>query len=61
MVYYLYNIMIGLLCLNPSLTPSLQTYLSEEDFEKVFGMSIHQFRGIPKWKQNDLKKKKELF
>ena len=53
--------MIGLLCLNSSHPPSLQTYLSEEDFEKVFGMSIHQFRGIPKWKQNDLKKKKELF
>ena len=38
-----------------------QNYLTEEEFKTVFGMSFQEFRGKPKWKQNDLKKKVDLF
>merc|ERR1712032_554422 len=42
--------------------PSRQEqYLSNEDFESVFGMSPDSFSKMPKWKQQNLKKTKELF
>lgn len=39
----------------------MQVYLTEEDFKVVFGMTVHEFKGLPKWKQNDMKKKAKLF
>ena len=39
----------------------LQTYLTEEDFLEVFGISVHDYKAMPKWKQDNLKKKVDLF
>lgn len=36
-------------------------YLSAGEFQEVFGMSKDGFIGLPKWKQNTLKKKMQLF
>ena len=36
-------------------------FLSPGEFQKVFGMSMDGFLGLPKWKQNTLKKKMQLF
>ena len=57
------------LSLSPSLSPSLplslslslQTYLSEDEFVKVFGITQQEFRSLPKWKQSNAKKKVDLF
>mmetsp|Transcript_473 Transcript_473/g.1555 ORF Transcript_473/g.1555 Transcript_473/m.1555 type:complete len:351 (-) Transcript_473:20-1072(-) len=38
-----------------------EEYLSDEEFQTVFGMTPAAFRGLPKWKQSNLKKAKELF
>lgn len=38
-----------------------QAYLSEEEFQTVFEMSKEAFYQIPKWKQDLLKKKADLF
>jgi len=38
-----------------------EQYLSEEEFLSVFGISADQFAALPKWKQNKMKKAKELF
>lgn len=38
-----------------------EKYLSDSEFETVFGMSADAFSKIPKWKQQNLKKAKELF
>ncbi|KAK7278925.1 hypothetical protein RJT34_23964 [Clitoria ternatea] len=38
-----------------------EAYLSEEDFKTVFGMEKEAFYKLPKWKQDMLKKKFELF
>ena len=40
---------------------TLQKYLTEEDFLQVFGISVHDFKGMPAWKQANLKKKVDLF
>ena len=40
---------------------NLQTYLTEEDFQAVFGISVHDFKAMPVWKQANLKKKVDLF
>eukprot|EP00971_Amphidinium_carterae_P182521 3622403-Amphidinium_carterae.1 len=37
-----------------------EEYLSDEEFQTVFGMTPAAFRGLPKWKQSNLKKAKEL-
>jgi len=34
-----------------------EQYLSEEEFQEVFGMSKITFNKLPKWKQDPLKKK----
>ena len=39
----------------------VQVYLSEEEFQKVFNITVHEFKAMPKWKQNDLKKGVGLF
>ena len=39
----------------------LQTYLTEEDFLEVFGISVHDYKAMAKWKQDNLKKKVDLF
>ena len=38
-----------------------QTYLTDEEFQKVFGKTVNEFNAIPEWKQKDLKKKVDLF
>ena len=38
-----------------------QLHLTEEEFNKVFGMSIHDYRPLPQWKKNNLKKSVDLF
>ena len=45
----------------PSHTCPSKTYLTEEEFNKVLGMSVQEFRALPKWKQGNLKKKVDLF
>lgn len=39
----------------------LHEYLSDSDFQKVFGMSAADFAKLPGWKQADAKKKHKLF
>jgi len=39
----------------------LEAYLSEEDFDKLFGMSRHAYETLPNWKKPDVKKKTGLF
>uniref|UniRef100_A0A665VFR7 HP domain-containing protein n=1 Tax=Echeneis naucrates TaxID=173247 RepID=A0A665VFR7_ECHNA len=39
----------------------LQAYLSDADFENLLGTSRSDFQRLPKWRQNDLKKKAGLF
>ncbi|XP_077080033.1 dematin-like [Siphateles boraxobius] len=39
----------------------LERYLSTEEFQNVFGMSIEEFDRLSLWKRNDLKKKVSLF
>lgn len=39
----------------------MQAHLSEEDFKKVFGMSVHDYRPLPLWKKKNLKKEVDLF
>ncbi|CAH2058478.1 unnamed protein product [Thlaspi arvense] len=38
-----------------------ETYLSEEEFQSVFGMEKEAFNNLPRWKQDLLKKKYDLF
>jgi len=38
-----------------------ETYLSPEEFQNVFGMTIEEFSSLPKWKQSNAKKKVGLF
>lgn len=40
---------------------NLQMYLTDEDFLEVFGISVHDYKAMPKWKQENLKKKVGLF
>ncbi|KAI9184484.1 hypothetical protein H9P43_003537 [Blastocladiella emersonii ATCC 22665] len=42
-------------------TTHLETYLSDADFVATFGMPRDAFGALPKWKQQDLKKKAGLF
>lgn len=38
-----------------------QMYLTEEEFQKVFDITVHEFKGLPNWKKNDMKRKVGLF
>ncbi|XP_043939326.1 advillin-like isoform X2 [Protopterus annectens] len=38
-----------------------EAYLSDEDFSDIFQMSRMQFQGLPKWKQQNIKKQHGLF
>ncbi|ESQ52894.1 hypothetical protein EUTSA_v10016183mg [Eutrema salsugineum] len=38
-----------------------EAYLSEEEFQSVFGMEKEAFNNLPRWKQDLLKKKYDLF
>jgi len=38
-----------------------EQYLSDSDFQALLGMSQSDFAKLPKWKQNNLKKDKQLF
>lgn len=58
---YKYEELKGSKC-PPGVDPSnKEVHLSEEDFQKVLGISIHEYRGLPQWKKNNLKKKVDLF
>ena len=39
----------------------LQSYLSDEDFEKVFHMKRDEFEKIPQWKRENLKRDVYLY
>jgi len=39
----------------------LETYLSDEEFQKIFGMLKDDFEAMPEWKKSNLRKKKKLF
>eukprot|EP00438_Fugacium_kawagutii_P001261 Skav224309 [mRNA] locus=scaffold227:124330:130598:+ [translate_table: standard] len=38
-----------------------EQYLSSADFQSIFGMTLPEFQKLPKWKQQNAKKAKELF
>ncbi|CAE7938574.1 VIL1, partial [Symbiodinium necroappetens] len=38
-----------------------ELYLSDEEFQAVFGMAVADFLKQPKWKQQNAKKAKDLF
>merc|ERR1719313_1866621 len=38
-----------------------EQYLSDDDFQTIFGMDRAAFGALPKWKQNNAKKAKDLF
>ena len=38
-----------------------EAYLSDEDFKKIFGVTQGQFYELKKWKQQEMRKTKELF
>uniref|UniRef100_H3D5C6 Villin like n=1 Tax=Tetraodon nigroviridis TaxID=99883 RepID=H3D5C6_TETNG len=38
-----------------------EDYLADRDFERLLGMSRLEFQRLPKWRQNDIKKKAGLF
>jgi hypothetical protein len=40
---------------------SSQKYLSDADFEPLFGMSKDKFDALPGWKKSNAKKKHKLF
>lgn len=45
----------------PSPIDVSQAYLSDEDFQTVFGMTKVEFYKLPKWKQDMQKRKADLF
>ena len=40
---------------------NVQSYLSPEDFRKIFGMDSTEFYELPKWKQDMQKRARDLF
>ncbi|EKE38579.1 hypothetical protein ENUP19_0079G0023 [Entamoeba nuttalli] len=40
---------------------ALETYLTDDEFAKVFNMSLDQFNTLPLWKRENLKKAKKLY
>ena len=46
---------------NTTHPPAQEEYLSEQEFETVFGMDKEDFRAMPPWKRINLKKVKALF
>jgi len=38
-----------------------ELYLSDADFEEVFGMTLGEFMKLPKWRQQNMKTKKDVF
>ncbi|XP_018408090.1 PREDICTED: villin-1 [Nanorana parkeri] len=48
--------------LPPGVDPTRkEDYLSNEDFQRLFGMSLAEYKGLPEWKKQNLKKSKGLF
>lgn len=39
----------------------MESYLTNEEFQEVLGMSKEEFYNLPSWKQSEIKKAKELF
>lgn len=48
-------------CIMGYVMAMLQTYLTEGEFKQVFGVTLEEFEGMPKWRQNDLKQRMGLF
>lgn len=42
-------------------TGKLETYLSKEEFEEVFGVTLQTFQTFPIWKQQKIKREFGLF
>ena len=40
---------------------ALEKYLSESNFEAIFGMNLAEFKRLPAWKQKAQKQKAGLF
>ena len=38
-----------------------QIHLSKDEFDSIFGMAKEEFAHLPEWKQNDLKKRMDLY
>ena len=38
-----------------------QIYLTDKEFQKVFGKTVSEFNTLPDWKKKDLKKSVDLF
>ncbi|KAM5152577.1 villin-1 [Mantella aurantiaca] len=48
--------------LPPGVDPTKkEDYLSSEDFHQIFGMSISEFKALPEWKKQNIKKTNKLF
>lgn len=48
--------------LPPGVDPTRkEDYLSNEDFERIFGTSLSEFKALPEWKKQNLKKANGLF
>ncbi len=39
----------------------MQTYLTDEDFQHIMGMTVEEFKSMTLWRQRELKKKVGLF
>ena len=39
----------------------LEMYLTDDDFQKVFALSVDEFQGLPQWKRIQKKKDVSLF
>lgn len=47
---------------NPDVDPSMkEQYLSEQEFQQIFGMAKSAFNQMPNWKRSNLKKEKNMY
>ena len=57
-----YDLLKGVGVIPAGVDPSRrEAYLSDAQFQEVFGMSHAAFNDLKQWKKNDLKKAKNLF
>merc|ERR1712007_82802 len=59
---YDYQLLIDAESRPPDVDPAhKEKYLSDEEFQNLFGMPMVEFHAFPNWKQQKLKKEKKLF